>query len=485
MITLLRHTLAVALALVGTSTVVLAQRPPGDPAYKLGPAIAGNNGRVFVGTLRGTILYATSTSSGISVTDSATPGGLLPAETQAIWALSMPNRTTQPQLVFALASYSDGANSRYGILRSTDLGTSWTLTKDAALADDRFRPTNDFWGSTGLTEFTWLENAQHGWVFGPGGIIATTDGGATWGVRLARNETERNNVQALSFRDANNGVAAIGWSPEERFRVTSDGGVTWRSAISPSSPIGALRVNQMDWIGNQFRAFVFDRTALSDRGKITTYFYRSTDFGDFWDGKPKGTITVEQTPHTEILWHNARTGFMVMRSGYIAATQDGGATWASLQAADSAAYPMPINMQAGFGYTSILLDGRYIVQAATIDLPAHLVDSVMVPFRRLDTLVQWDLGTASNVRFEPRALSVATIAPTPAHSFARLVLERPLAAGARLTVLDATGAVRRVEALEAGATGVDIDVAALATGVYRVVVDDAAGRISAPLVLAR
>lgn len=459
--------------LVAATIAADAQRPPGDPDYKLGPAIAGNNGRVFVGTQRGTILYATSTSAGVSITDSATAGGLLPPETEAIWALSMPNRQTQPALVVGIASYDEGGSSRYGAIRSTDLGTSWTLVKDGALADERFRPTNRFWDSTGLTELTWLADAQNGWAFGPGGIVATSDGGLTWSVRFARDAAARTNIQALSFRDPLNGVASIGWSPEQRFRLTSDGGVTWRSATTPSSPLGAFRVNQIDWIGNQFRAFVFDRTALSDRGKITTFIYRSTDFGDWWEGKPKGTITVEQTVHTELLWLNPRTGFMVMRSGQIAVTQDAGNVWTRIQEADSAGYPMPISMGSGFGYNSILLDNRYIVQAATLRTDGAL-----------DTLVQWDLGAAS-VGTESVDEVTAAIAPTPSRDIARLHLAHPASTGARMSIVDMTGAPRRFETIESGATSVAIDVAGLGSGIYRVVVEEPGRRTSAPLVVTR
>jgi hypothetical protein len=460
--------LALLLSIVGALSLH-AQRVPGESDYKLAPAIAGNNGRVFVGMQSGTILYATSSASGITVTDSATPGAQLPSEVSGVWLLSMPNVETQPQLVVGLVSYDTGTDTVYGAIRTTDMGASWTLIKDAALADTRFTPSSRFWDSTTLREVTWLADAQNGWIYGPGGIVATSDGGLTWSVRYVR-EANRTNVHALAFRDAMNGVAAMGWQPEERWKATTDGGATWALR---DDPLALHRVNQIDWVGNEYRALAFDRSALSNTSAPTTYLYRSIDLGDSWDSKAKGTISVEQTYLTRILWLNARTGFMMMRSGEIAVSQDRGTTWQRIQNADSVSYEMPLGTNRGFGYGSIILDKRYIVQAATLRS-----DGI------LDTLVQWDLGAAS-VRYEPKSVVAAHVVPTPADDVMHLSLERATGAGARVRIVDAAGIIRRDEALEVGTRSIGFDLGEIAPGVYRVIVDDGDARTVAPLVVVR
>jgi hypothetical protein len=465
---LLRRTLHSLLMLAAAAVPALAQIPNGESDYKLAPAITGSRSRVFVGTQYGTILVATSRPDGISITDSLVAAAQLPAELRGIWHLSMPNTATNPDLITALVSYVDGASSRYGFLRSTDFGVSWTLVKDPALADTRFTPSNRFWDTLSLREITWLADAQHGWAYGPAGIIATTDGGATWSVRYTN--PGRGFVQALAFRDPMNGVAAIGPSVEERFRATTDGGVTWAPR---DVPLGLLRVNQIDWIGNEYRALLFDRSALSNRGKMTTFIYRSTDDGMFWDKKPKGNITVEQTYHTEMLWANARTGFMIMRSGEIAGTTNAGANFTPVQDADSTGNPMPIGTNRGFGYASIILDNQYIVQASTIRNDGAL-----------DTLVQWGVTVAA-IAADRGTRVGGSIVPTPSRDRAVLSLDRPLTGAASMTIVDAAGRVHVAHEVPAGERALVIETGALRPGIYRVVVADSDERVGAPLVVTR
>ena len=478
-----RTLLAILIALSG-SCAAWAQIVGGESTFRVAPAITGDRGRVFVGTQRGTILIGASTNTEVTVVDSIVRTGaaganaVLPAELRGVWYLSMPNRSTHPDLIVALVTYSDGSANRYGVLRSTDFGVSWTLIKDPALANPMFIPTNNFWASTTLREIRWLPDAAHGWIYGPKGIAATTDGGLTWELRYTEGRDSSNHVQAMAFRDSLNGVASIGWAPLQRLHISYDGGRTWSPRRAPE---GTHRVNQIDWVGNQYRAFVFDRSALSHSSRVTTYIYKSTDLGESWTSRAVVPVTVEQTYHSEILWADDQRGVMIMRSGEIAGTTNGGTTWSIVQNADSANYPLPIDsaragqspLRRGFGYASIILDGTKIVQASTLRADGELY-----------RLIQWNLVT-SGVRDELRIVTNASTIPTPARDRVRLELEHALSTSARVSIVDAIGRSRRVLSIDPGARSLDIDVSDLASGQYRVVVDDRERRVIAPVVIMR
>lgn len=458
---------------LGGAIAASAQIYGGESAFKLAPAITGDRSRVFIGTQRGTILIATSTATEVTITDSLTSvgnGAVLPPELRAVWYLSMPNRVTSPDLIVALVSYNHNGSNRYGVLRSTDFGGTWTLIKDPALADPMFVPTNNFWAPTTLREIKWLADGVHGWIYGPKGIAATSDAGLTWQLRYTEGRDSAFHVQALAFRDPMNGVASIGWTPIQRLYITTDGGATWSPRRSPE---GTRRVNQIDWIANEYRALIFDRAAVFGSGSPFVHFYKSTDRGESWTSRPIASVQVEQTYHTEILWVDDMRGVMIMKSGEIAATTNGGTTWTGVQAADSVNYPMPINTSRGFGYASIILDGTKIVHASTTSSNGTLY-----------RLIQWNLVT-SGVRDELRIVTNASTIPTPARDRVRLELEHALSTSARVSIIDAIGRSRRVLAIDPGARSLDIDVSDLASGQYRVVVDDRERRVIAPVVIMR
>lgn len=470
------RTIAVLALLIAGATHASAQLPPGDPDYKLAPAITGRGSRVFVGTQTGKILIGTSTDNGISVTDSLVRSGagpgveVLPSELAAVWHLSMPNRETQPDVIVALVSYTNGATTSYGVMRSTDFGASWTLIKDPVLANALYVTSNSFVAWTTLRDMTWLPDGVHGWIFGPRGIVATSDGGLTWSPRYAEGREGAGHVLAFAMRDELNGAASIGWSPEQRIYITTDGGMTF----SPrTSQMGVFRVAQINWVGNEYRAMVFDRSKKTGQG-LSTWIYRSVDLGEFWEAKVKGNIDVEQTPHTEILWTDAQTGVMIIRSGEIWATTNKGTNWVNVQNADSVGYRMPLGIGTGFGYASITLENRYIVQASTLGTNGALY-----------RLIQWGLRTTGVDDETPTIFTSASLIPTPSSDRIRIVLERPTSSNAKLMIVDARGSVMLVEHPATGEQTVSVDVSELGTGHYRLMLNDGERRVVAPLLIAR
>lgn len=100
------------------------------------PAITGNNGKVFIGQQRGTILINNNSLLSGTPIDSITAGKELPAELATTLLLTMPNVKTSPKLIVGLVSYKiPNAKDKYGVLRSVDFGLTWEIIKPAAFED--------------------------------------------------------------------------------------------------------------------------------------------------------------------------------------------------------------------------------------------------------------------------------------------------------------------------------------------------------------
>jgi hypothetical protein len=475
-----------ATVLLLAPVLLFAQMPTDDSNFLFPPGITGTDARVFIGLQRGVILYATPAATNpvdtdsVMVTDSATPGGRLPAEVAAIWYLAMPDRTNLPQLVTGLVSYRDGATQRYGFIRSTDLGETWTLVKSSALAHPSFVVSNDYWSWQTLSRMTWLPDGVNGWIYGDKGIVSTSDGGDTWRIRFNQGadaytagDGKSLHVNALAFKDATTGVAALGWTLTPRLYLTVDGGDT----LYPKTGAYAFRPwVQLDWVGGEFRGLQFDRAALNDQG-ITTYFWSSSD-GSFWDIVQVSPVRREQTYHTEILWRDSQVGIMVLRSGEMFRTTNRGRGWSRFKDADSVRYPMPISglrfnppNPSGFGYRSVLLSDR-IIQAST---------------RRRDgeryRLIQWPISL-SGVRDETTTGVISiSAAPNPAGNRVVIELGQTAKTGAHVTVVDATGRIALRREVEPGERRLDLDLSNLAAGLYRATLNNGGTVSSVPLVV--
>ncbi len=460
----------------------------GDSRYKNAPALTGRDGKVFIGIARG-VIYKSSTrpDGGIMLEDSLLPGVQLPADLHGVWDFAMPNQETHPNLIVGLASYAakdDEGNvidSTFGFLKSTDFGESWTLTKPAAFDREAFRVTNNFW-LVGLTRMTWLPDAQHGWIFGKGGIVRTTDGGDTWAVADTtpayvpggqdNAESGKIGIWGLGFKNALEGVAARGTPSGMALVKTTDGGVTWAEAIS-GGPTNR-RVTQIDWMGLTYRAFTFDRNKLNGEASERMYF---SEDGRTWSVATNQVALREQTHMNEVLWAGHNQAFLILRSGEIwksvkpfpppPPSTDQRATWTNIQQADSSPTGYPVPYQVGWGQRSILIkdqSGRdVIVHASTISNRGDIY-----------RLYQWlvEISASAPGSGNVQAGMNVTAFPNPASTTADIRIDLNRGGNVSLSVVNLLGVeVLRHDAgrLETGRHDVAIDLGAIPSGSYRVI----------------
>lgn len=458
--------------LVLLASPTLTAQSPGDIQFKIPPALTGNNGRVLVGTQDGLLLIGRVAGQSVAIDDTLRPGDGLPAELRSIWALSMPDRAAKPQLVHALVSYRDQSDSsRYGVMSSTDMGATWSLSKPSALAQLSVRA--DWWKQP-LADFVWLDgNSDIGWIYGKYAIMGTTDGGATWSTRY-RSVAADDQIWGLAFSDRNNGVAAMGPPSTMRFKRTSDGGIQWNNAASTLLP---KRLATLDYVGDEYRALVFDRFQVSQN----TLMYFSPD-GNLWDQEREPVIGKEQTHMSELIWANQTDGSMILRAGEVWQTYDGGHKWWNTQLADSLSYPVPTTAGRAWGQRTIHMSADTLVHVSTVSNTGEIY-----------RLLVWTPSKPSASVARASAADAAIAAwPNPASDAVavRFTLERASAASAML--VDPLG--RRVARhdlghIAAGEGQLRLDVAHLPAGTYRLVLHltpssgEAASVLSTPVVV--
>ncbi|HEY3239829.1 MAG TPA: YCF48-related protein, partial [Acidimicrobiia bacterium] len=121
-------------------------------------------------------------------------------------------------------------------------------------------------------------DAAHGWItaeLGPvgadsvGGILATTDGGATWTTQWQASQTP---VSALWFADRDHGWAVANPAAGGTVLSTIDGGATWTATLTPGRSLSTISFagTRQGWVAGQQGAFV----------------YATTDGGASWESRP-------------------------------------------------------------------------------------------------------------------------------------------------------------------------------------------------------
>ena len=189
-----------------------------------------------------------------------------------------------------------------------------------------------------------LPDGRHAWAVGLNGtILATADGGASWGPQTSHTTED---LHSVAFVDAQRGWA-VGWNGT--VLATVDGGASWAPQTS----------NTTDWLNSVMFVDAQRGWAVGDSGTIlatadggaswapqtSTEHLRSVAFVDAqrgWAVGGRGTILATadsganwapQTSNTtewleSVAFVDARRGWAVGWKGTILATADGGASWA-------------------------------------------------------------------------------------------------------------------------------------------------------------
>jgi photosystem II stability/assembly factor-like uncharacterized protein len=143
-------------------------------------------------------------------------------------------------------AYSDASGGRTVVLRTTDGGAHWaTLPADAVPA-----PLKGEGGFASSNSCAVSVDSKHGWIAAgePGArVFRTGDAGKTWTLAasgLPVVHDSQAGITALSFRDAEHGVAVAGRvnaamahdTSAASVASTDDGGVTWTLRHRPPNP---------------------------------------------------------------------------------------------------------------------------------------------------------------------------------------------------------------------------------------------------------
>ncbi len=153
-----------------------------------------------------------------------------------------------------------------GLLHTTDGGATWEEAAKITAVDIDFA------------------DAAHGWAVGyNGSIFATADGGETWSKQDSGTNVHLRDVFALSATEAFTAGSNIGFSdiadpnPPLAFLHTADGGATWEQVDVPNR----TRVSEITFLGDT--GWAAGRRCTTDRGCVSDpIILRTSDRGATW-----------------------------------------------------------------------------------------------------------------------------------------------------------------------------------------------------------
>jgi photosystem II stability/assembly factor-like uncharacterized protein len=224
----------------------------------------------------------------------------LPVDSGSLTAIAFPD-----------TSHGCVVGERGSIFITSNGGTTW----------------NDFPGTNSMSLYdVAFSDSTHGWAVGYdyswtvpnlgyyGGILATSNGGATWSVQSDGGATE--GLKGVAASDADH-VWAVGnrWDGGLGKRIgvviaTSNGGATWNEQTPPQATDS---LNDVDFIS------ATHGWAVGYAGTILV----TKDGGDTWTTQDSGT----NEDFWAVSFVDAYRGWAAGNSGTIVATSDGGSTW--------------------------------------------------------------------------------------------------------------------------------------------------------------
>ena len=221
-------------------------------------------------------------------------------------------------------AWASGAGST--VLRTTDGGLTW----------------QKFIVSSNTLDFRDIDaiDAQTVYVMSIGNgpascIYKTTDAGTTWKLQF-RNDDEKAFLDAMSFWDANHGIA-FGDSVDKQFYIltTTDGGRTWSRV--PAANLPPAQVNEGAFAASGTNIAVFGKTHawIGTGAAAKSRVLRTTDGGRTWQVADTPLASGPSSGIFSIAFRDAKHG-VIAGGDYkkeqeavdnLAVTSDGGVTW--------------------------------------------------------------------------------------------------------------------------------------------------------------
>jgi photosystem II stability/assembly factor-like uncharacterized protein len=252
-------------------------------------------------------------------------------DTLGFYEMSLPDRNTAWAVCYDGKGGLLSTRPVLDFTRTTNGGNTWMPGK---MGDDR---TLRFSNISAIDDReAWVAmhkigpvNGQYGVGAGGsfergGGVFHTTDGGSTWEHASAGELFNNNSVpRFVHFKDKNHGIA-VGDPNGEYFEVylTNNKGKKWKRVSRSNLP--AARLNEMGWISGHA---VIGNTIWfgTSAGRI----YKSADFGQNWTAHTVDAVYGSYI-HEIAFLDDGRTGVAHGRSGnftFVFSTTDGGLTW--------------------------------------------------------------------------------------------------------------------------------------------------------------
>ncbi len=221
-------------------------------------------------------------------------------------------------------AWASGAGST--VLRTTDGGQTWqklNVTSDAL----------DFRDIDAI-------DAQTAYVMSIGNgplsrIYKTTDAGKTWNLQF-KNEDEKAFLDAMSFWDANHGIA-FGDSVDKQFYIltTADGGRTWTRVPTTNLPPAQENEGAFAASGTNIAVFGRSHAWIGTGAAAKSRVLRTVDSGRTWQVADTPLASAPSAGIFSIAFRDAKHG-VIAGGDYrkeqeavdnLAVTSDGGITW--------------------------------------------------------------------------------------------------------------------------------------------------------------
>jgi len=221
-------------------------------------------------------------------------------------------------------AWASGAGST--ILRTDDGGLSW---QKFIVGSD----TLDFRDIDAI-------DAQTAYVMSIGNgpasrIYKTTDGGTTWKVQF-RNKDEKAFLDAMSFWDANHGIA-FGDSVDKQFYIltTADGGRTWSRVPATNLPPAQGNEGAFAASGTNIALFGKSHAWIGTGAAAKSRVLRTTNGGRTWQVADTPLASGPSSGIFSIAFRDAKHGVIAggdyrkesEAADNLAVTSDGGVTW--------------------------------------------------------------------------------------------------------------------------------------------------------------